>query len=610
MSKRTGQPATINNPKRKRPSLLPTSADVFDSRNEPVQLSVTSVGKLSAFLRKHLSAISSLRSAKDVETAIRSGNVEVNGRKVTKPAHSVQVNDTVTVLLSGLKSSTNPLAIQTNALGVRIVKDTSTVSVVWKPAGVCAWGNSQDSTLLQNLLPFVGYTGELVGVIPQLASSTAGLVVCCKNEPVFERLKKLYDEAQITETWTVLCSGNVSDIRGNLAKNATFTIDSELDGEKTQKRNSQTKPFCSGIKAKSMCTYLSSSRSRNYKATHVSTLLLSPVQETRPAIDQAFRHLSQTLHPPISPEYVALTGLEFKLDEELEIFLPPPRKFANLLVREHEAWKAKREDEMTTLTKFLPSCEIQGAVSKLDDGSPLPYILGFEDFSGLRFVINENVMIPRRGTEILVERVVQLHKGRRFEPGSPRILDLGTGSGCLLVSILARVETAFGVGIDISKLALEVARRNASMILKSGSRAAFGEASFLSVSDYLLGLKPVVPFDCIVTNPPYLSQNLWESDRLYARQRHEPHVAVVSGVTGTEAYEEIRRGLDAVALAGWLEKRKTRLFVEVNGESLGAKVIGIFEANYCSQNGGSCWKFIDSQSDAIGVQRCVEFLWE
>lgn len=119
---------------------------------------------------------------------------------------------------------------------------------------------------------------------------------------------------------------------------------------------------------------------------------------------------------------------------------------------------------------------------------PLAYLTGTQGFMGLEFLVNENVLIPRQDTETLVEEAMkQLHDGFR-------ILDIGTGTGCILLSLLHYSNGCTGVGTDVSGAALEVARANA---------ARLGETSAEFVQGDLFG--PVTgKFEMIVSNPPYI----------------------------------------------------------------------------------------------------------
>lgn len=121
---------------------------------------------------------------------------------------------------------------------------------------------------------------------------------------------------------------------------------------------------------------------------------------------------------------------------------------------------------------------------------PLQHITGVQDFMGLEFAVNEHVLIPRQDTEILVEEVM------KDEFDGSRILDMCTGSGCILISLLHYSNWCKGVGVDISASALKVANTNAEKLLPEEKRPVFVESNLFDVVEGR--------FDIIVSNPPYI----------------------------------------------------------------------------------------------------------
>ena len=155
---------------------------------------------------------------------------------------------------------------------------------------------------------------------------------------------------------------------------------------------------------------------------------------------------------------------------------------------------------------------------------PLQHLLGYQDFMGLRFQVNEYVLIPRQDTEILVEEAMRyLHDGMR-------ILDLCTGSGCILLSLLHYSNDCEGVGVDISQEALQVAAQNAELL---GIRADFLKSDLYE--------KVTGKFDLLVSNPPYIERavipTLMEEVREY-----DPYIALDGGEDGLDFYRRIIGG--------------------------------------------------------------------
>lgn len=152
------------------------------------------------------------------------------------------------------------------------------------------------------------------------------------------------------------------------------------------------------------------------------------------------------------------------------------------------------------------------AEAQLAAGKPLQYVVGHTEFYGRRFAVREGVLIPRPETEELVDRMV------RSERGARRLLDVGTGSGCIAASLALELPEAAVYAADISDAALAVAAENFQQL---------GAKVTLRKADALNGLETVFPerFDAIVSNPPYVP----ESDRaaMHSNVRdHEPALAL------------------------------------------------------------------------------------
>lgn len=157
---------------------------------------------------------------------------------------------------------------------------------------------------------------------------------------------------------------------------------------------------------------------------------------------------------------------------------------------------------------------------------PLQQLTGEQDFMGLTFSVNEHVLIPRQDTEILVEEVLkELHDGMR-------VLDMCTGSGCILLSLLHYSNDCAGLGVDLSDKALEVAKMNAGKVLTSEKAE---QVHFLQ-SD--LFEKVEGKFEIIVSNPPYIASA--EVEKLMPEVRdHEPRMALDGTEDGLHFYHRI-----------------------------------------------------------------------
>jgi release factor glutamine methyltransferase len=170
------------------------------------------------------------------------------------------------------------------------------------------------------------------------------------------------------------------------------------------------------------------------------------------------------------------------------------------------------------------------AVVKRANGIPLQYITGHQEFWGLDFIVTPAVLIPRPETEHLVESALGLIRESRA--GRSRIIDVGTGSGCIILSVAHEVKEVELHAVDISPAALEVARENAER-LQMTERVTFHESDLLT---NFLGAPGY--FDFVLSNPPYVGRS--EADKVQREVReHEPEVAVFGGERGLDVYERL-----------------------------------------------------------------------
>ena len=164
-------------------------------------------------------------------------------------------------------------------------------------------------------------------------------------------------------------------------------------------------------------------------------------------------------------------------------------------------------------------------IEKLTKGVPLQHITHTQEFMKMDFYVNENVLIPRPDTEILVEEVIQI--ARTMD--KPRILDLCTGSGAIAISIAKYVPNAVVYAVDISEKALEVAMDNA--------RRLKANVKFIK-SNLFKDLKEM-KFDIIVSNPPYIRKD--DIQFLSDEVQKEPEIALDGGYDGLDFYRKISR---------------------------------------------------------------------
>jgi release factor glutamine methyltransferase len=213
-------------------------------------------------------------------------------------------------------------------------------------------------------------------------------------------------------------------------------------------------------------------------------------------------------------------------------------------------------------------------------GEPVSRIMSVKEFYGRSFIVDKHTLDPRPDTEILIDAVLDTLKDRREEP--VRILDLGTGTGCILLTLLAELPLARGIGSDASAGALEIARRNAEA-LGVGDRAGFVAGDWFEP----IGGR----FDIVVSNPPYVASG--EIAGLAREVSYDPLLALDGGADGLEAYRRIASCVTDVLSPGGM------VILEV-GETQAEAVLGLLcDAGLKIEAGRPIW------TDLAGRQRCV-----
>lgn len=187
----------------------------------------------------------------------------------------------------------------------------------------------------------------------------------------------------------------------------------------------------------------------------------------------------------------------------------------------------------------------RGLVKRRGDGEPVAYLVGSREFFSLSFAVTPAVLVPRPETEGLVVRLLDLFKQPPFAGGPLRIVDVGTGSGAIAVTLAKHLPHADVVATDVSAAALAVARGNAERHGLAG-RIEFVEC------DLLEHPRAAGPWQAIVSNPPYVRED--EFDALPRDVRlHEPRTALVSGPTGVEVIGRLAAAAEkALVPGGWL----------------------------------------------------------
>lgn len=214
--------------------------------------------------------------------------------------------------------------------------------------------------------------------------------------------------------------------------------------------------------------------------------------------------------------------------------------------------------------------QFESLVQRRLNFEPMQYILGQQEFFGLLFEVTPDVLIPRPETEHLVEAVLRLQE-------TSNILDVGTGSGAIAVTLAHALPKSRVTAVDISQAALDVARRNAQR------HGVGGRLTFLQ-SDLLASVEG--NFDIVVSNPPYVS----EAEVLEPQvDRYEPHLALYAGLTGLEIYQRL------IPQARWHLKPRGWLLLEM-GLGQGAALQDLLRD----------WANVNFVEDLRGIPRVVQ----
>ncbi len=178
---------------------------------------------------------------------------------------------------------------------------------------------------------------------------------------------------------------------------------------------------------------------------------------------------------------------------------------------------------------------------------PIQYIVNRQEFMGLDFWVEEGILIPRADTEILVEKVINIYKNN-YHPDMVKIMDIGTGSGAIAVSLAKYIDNCLIMAIDICPNALKVAAKNAN-IHKVKNKIEFYLGDLFSPIDKYDEYKT---YDFIISNPPYISKS--EINALESGVKdYEPHLALDGGDDGLDYYRKITsKAGDFLKEHGWL----------------------------------------------------------
>ena len=243
-----------------------------------------------------------------------------------------------------------------------------------------------------------------------------------------------------------------------------------------------------------------------------------------------------------------------------------------LLNLDNETFELKKNDEISkiNLDAYLV------LINRRSIDEPVAHIVKKKSFWNDDFKVSKDTLIPRPETELIIESVIKYFPNK---DSNLKIADLGTGSGCIIISLLQEYINAYGVGIDISRPAIDVANIN-KRLLKNPVRLDLVKGDFDNFN--LNG------FDIIVSNPPYISkkdQNLQKNVHDY-----EPHLALFSENNGLIFYEKILKNISSTI------KNKFYLFLEI-GKGQEKDVLNLLKKNN--------FTLISIENDLAEIPRCI-----
>jgi release factor glutamine methyltransferase len=154
----------------------------------------------------------------------------------------------------------------------------------------------------------------------------------------------------------------------------------------------------------------------------------------------------------------------------------------------------------------------------------MAYLLGEKEFWSKNFIVNKDTLIPRPETELMINKILKIYENKRIN-----ILDIGTGSGCIIISLLSELENSTAIGVDISSKAIQVAKKNKKRY-NINNRLRFIQKSFNNIYN--------CKFDLIISNPPYIDNRLLNRLEDDVR-KYEPIKALDGGKDGLDVLEKV-----------------------------------------------------------------------
>jgi HemK-like putative methylase len=496
----------------------------------PIQYVVQSAGKLHKILRHEFKDLFPTKQL--TKQSFIAGKIKLLGKRVPEQQ---QVRKGMVITID---TTIEDIKRWRTKLNLLVLFETQNYGIVWKDAGIPA-RPLHDERNVQDAARYYLNAAESTHCIHPIQKSSMGLLLVAKSHHSAETLNKLWESNQIVEKWRLICQAPLKD---DLDETVYQIVD------RTPSKHSQ-----SGVLLTVECK----------KTSGTEYDIRNEFMDKKAPIVGNSKRTVPIKGAKGRGNYEALIGLEFcdPFDGQLvQVTAQEPEKFAGLRERELTGWN----DVMNDLTVTFDDKERKR---------------GCKRFFGLEFRFNGETMVPRNASEVLVRTALEMTAGQ-----ARSVLDIGTGSGCLLLSYLKNSPLSSGIGIDISPACLEIADFNAKQ-LDLASNATFLNLSFSLLHDLNQNI------DLVLCNPPYLTPTQKQSNAM--SMKRDPDLAIVAGDTGYECYALIAESLHKSSSV----RSGALIFLEI-GHTMAPKVLSIFGKNFES---------IGIIKDSHGLDRCCVF---
>ncbi|CEP19183.1 hypothetical protein [Parasitella parasitica] len=530
--------------------------------------------RIRKYLLKHYRSV--VRSKESVHRAFERHEITVNGCPVEE-TRRLQKGDIVEVKYDKSIEEANKMKI----IPIRVCYEDEHFAVVWKPSG-------QNFGLFERAIHFNTALKDLEGnrqkvwCINEIQKAASGLIIVAKTEAIRNILLNQYNNNQIQTTMRILCHGYVP----TTVMSELFKPDPNKQTEKTEgitpdqilkrihivsQTPSNNAQYISKLDVE-LCTPILSSQLRKLFYFYSDHPIIGNSTFTRPLKTNRDKGLC-----------AALIAVAFNhpvdLNKRIVVEQQEPTKFGVICEREARSHQNKLDREAEEIQKSgLLSLDLE----QRKKGQLLAYMLGQKEFCGLVYKITNDCLIPRTSSETLVQAAVAAAKSINSE--SIHVIDVGTGCGNLLISILDQIPRAMGVGVDISDAALSVAKENASRLLSEQRqpRATWRIQDMTSLNDQNA-------YDILVCNPPYLDfDKAKKSKEQMMALQQEPTEALFANDHGYQWYHVLSKVAPSVV------KDHGYVILEC-GKGMMEKVSAIW----------SDWQQIAVYKDAQGWDRCL-----